>query len=243
MLKVAIIQSNYVPWKGYFDLIQEVDVFVIYDCVKYTKNDWRNRNIIYPKNGKQWISIPISASAVKLKIDEVKILNTRWQKIHAKALSIGYARAPYFSQLHELIEDFLIKKQWQSLSKLNIELIRWISGKLGFKTEIRNAREFPLHHDRVERLLGILEAIGATEYLSGPAAAAYLDEREFLFSDRGIQLRYKSYGPYIPYNQLKEPFEPTVSILDLIANVSWEKIPKHLRSRGSLLTGTKNFCG
>jgi len=229
-LKVAILQSNYVPWKGYFDLIQDVDVFVIYDCVKYTKNDWRNRNIIYPKNGKQWLSIPIPSSSVKLCIDEVQIPDAKWQKVHAKTLSMGYARAPHFEQLQELIECFLIKKKWNSLSSLNIGLICWISGKLGFKTEICNAREFPLHHDRVERLLGILEAIGATEYLSGPIAADYLDKRELLFSERGIQLRYKSYGPYLPYKQLKEPFESTVSILDLIANVPWEKIPEHLRS-------------
>jgi hypothetical protein len=233
-LKVAILQSNYVPWKGYFDLIQEVDVFVIYDCVKYTKNDWRNRNIIYPKNGKQWLSIPIPASSVKVSIDKVQISDARWQKVHAKALSIGYARAQHFGQLQELIEGFLINKQWQSLSNLNIELICWICGKLGFKTEIRNAREFPLHHDRVEKLLGILQAIGATEYLSGPTAAGYLDSREFLFSERGIKLRYKSYGPYLPYKQLREPFEHMVSIVDLIANLPWEKIPKHLRSCGSL---------
>ncbi len=239
-MKVAILQSNYIPWKGYFDLIHEVDVFVIYDCVKYTKNDWRNRNIIYPKHGKQWISIPIPSSSVKLCIDEVRIPDARWQEVHAKTLSMGYARAPHFEQLQELIEGFLLKTQWENLSTLNTELIRWISGRLGFKTEIRNAREFSLHNDRVERLLGILESIGATEYLSGPAAAAYLDGQDSLFSDRGIQLRYKSYGPYLPYKQLKEPFEPSVSIVDLIANLPWEKIPDHLSSSGSLSIDTKN---
>ena len=242
-MKVAILQSNYIPWKGYFDLIQEVDVFVIYDCVKYTKNDWRNRNIIYPKHGKQWISIPIPSSSVKLCIDEVRIPDARWQELHAKTLSMGYARAPYFHQLQELINDFLIDKQWDNLSALNIGLIQWISNRVGFKTKIRNAREFSLQQDRVERLLGILEAIGATEYLSGPAAAAYLDGRESLFRDRGIKLRYKIYGPYLPYKQIKEPFEPTVSIVDLIANVPWEKIPDHIRSSASFSTETKNTHG
>ena len=239
-MKAAILQSNYIPWKGYFDLIQEVDVFIVYDCVKYTKNDWRNRNIIYPKNGKQWLSIPIPSSAVKLCIDEVQIPDAKWQEMHAKTLSMGYARAPHFNQLQELIDNFLTTRQWENLSELNIGMIRWICGRLGFKTEIRNAREFSLRYDRVERLLGILGAIGAKEYLSGPAAAAYLDGRENLFSDRGIKLRYKSYGPYLPYKQIREPFEPSVSIVDLIANLPWETIPDHLRSGGSLTADTKN---
>ena len=229
-MKVAILQSNYIPWKGYFDLIQETETFVVYDCVKYTKNDWRNRNIIYPKQGKQWLSIPISASSVKLCIDEVQISDPRWQKIHAKTLTMGYARAPYFHQLEELIRDFLLERQWENLSALNIGLIRWISKRLGFKTKIRNVREFSLHQNRIERLLGILEVIGAKEYLTGPSSATYLVGKENIFADRGIKLRYKTYGPFLPYTQLKEPFEPNVSIIDLIANLPWHKIPQHVRS-------------
>ena len=148
-MKVAILQSNYLPWKGYFDIIQSVDAFVIYDCVKYTKNDWRNRNIIYSKQGKQWLTIPISSNSVKIFIDEVRITDSRWQNIHAKTLITSYSRAPHFNQLRELINDFLLYKKWDYLSELNVALIKWISQRIGINTEIRNAREFSLQQNRI----------------------------------------------------------------------------------------------
>lgn len=227
-MKVAILQSNYLPWKGYFDLINSVDVFVIYDCAKYTKNDWRNRNIIYSKQGKQWLTIPISSSSVKLCIDAVRITDSRWQNIHAKTLITSYSRAPQFNQLRELINYFLLHRKWDYLTELNTALIKWINQRIGITTEIRNAREFSLQQNRIERLLGILTEIGAKEYLSGPSASAYLEGQENFFEERGIKLRYKSYGPYLPYKQLKEPFESSVSIIDLIANIPWEEIKLHI---------------
>lgn len=224
-MRVVITQSNYLPWRGYFDLVFDADVFVTYDCVKYTKNDWRNRNIIYTKSGKQWLTIPVPAAAVKLAIDEVRLPMADWQKLHAKVLSIGYGRARHFSQVEEMLRNFHLAHAWPSLSELNRALIEWISHRLGCHTEFRDAREFTLHEDRVERLLGILGELGATEYISGPAAASYLDGKEHLFTDRGIQLTYKRYPAYPSYRQIREPFEPAVSIVDLIANLSWEEIP------------------
>jgi hypothetical protein len=227
-MKVAILQSNYIPWRGYFDLINDVDVFVFYDCVKYTKNDWRNRNVIYTKNGKQWLTIPVPASATKLVIDEVILPDTRWQKIHAKSLSIGYGKAPHFDQLDEIINEFLIDHDWKSLADLNQQMITRVSRRLGCTTVFRDAREFTLAEDRVDRLLGIMKALGATEYISGPAAAAYLDGKEHLFHDLGIRLTYKYYRRYSAYRQLQQPYEPAVSILDAIANLPWSEIPNHI---------------
>lgn len=227
-MKVAILQSNYVPWRGYFDIINDVDVFVFYDCVKFTKNDWRNRNVIYTKNGKQWLTIPVSSASTKLVIDEVVLPDTRWQQTHAKALSVGYGKAPHFAQLEEIICEFLVQREWSSLSDLNRQMIETICRRLGCRTSIRNAREFPLADDRVERLLGILEELGATEYISGPAAATYLDGRKHLFQDRGIRLTYKHYAPYREYRQLRQPYEPAVSIIDAIANLHWTEIPNYI---------------
>jgi hypothetical protein len=230
-MKVAILQSNYLPWKGYFDIIASVDTFVFYDCVKYTKNDWRNRNVIYTKNGKQWLTIPVAASAAKLSIDEVCLIDSRWQQVHAKSLRMGYSQAPFSAHLDELIQTFYIDRQWEGLSTLNIELITWICKKVGISTELRNAREFPLKEGRVERLLGILDALGATEYLSGPGAASYLDGLENLFHERGIELKYKDYSNYPVYNQISKPYESAVSIVDMIANLDWLEILKYIKPR------------
>src|SRR5213075_1126236 len=103
-MKVVILQSNYIPWKGYFDLIHDADVFVFYDEVKYTKNDWRNRNKIYTKNGLQWLTIPIGNEAVKSKISEVGLTSSQWQSQHRKAIELGYANAKYFEQLEPVLD-------------------------------------------------------------------------------------------------------------------------------------------
>src|SRR3954466_7356015 len=103
IMRVVVLQSNYLPWKGYFDLIQNADVFVYYDEVQYTKNDWRNRNRICSKNGVHWLTIPIARDAVRLRISEVPLPDVRWQRDHFKTLTFSYRRAPYFEQIEPLL--------------------------------------------------------------------------------------------------------------------------------------------
>jgi hypothetical protein len=225
-MKVVILQSNYIPWRGYFDLINEADVFCFYDEVKYTKNDWRNRNKIYTKNGLQWLTIPIDKTAVKLKISEVELPNG-WEQVHANILRLAYGRAPQFKQLERVISE-VYDESSKYLSEFNQRSIKYISGQLGIKTKFVSSGDYDLKGERVERLIGLLKDIGATEYISGPSAKDYLQNYEHLFPENGIQLTYKKYGPYLPYKQLSEPFEPAVSVLDLIANVPYEEIGKYL---------------
>jgi hypothetical protein len=234
-MKVVVLQSNYLPWKGYFDLIHDADLFIFYDEVKYTKNDWRNRNRIYTKNGLQWLTIPIPHGAVKQKISEVPLPAGDWPELHYKALAFGYGRAAFFSQLDELMRPVFMERRWSRLSELNQNLIREIARRLGIGTPIEDSARYQAvqGNDRVERLLDLLKEVGATHYISGPSAREYLAPHAHLFAESGIELQYKDYGGYRPYRQLREPFEPAVSILDLIANVDWASIPKHLwGSRG-----------
>jgi hypothetical protein len=227
-MKAVILQSNYLPWKGYFDLIHEADVFVFYDCVKYTKNDWRNRNRIYSKNGLQWLTIPIEASATRLLIEEVEIKNSQWQDIHFKTLYLAYKRAPYFLQLEELMQDYLKEKSWKLLSDLNQYLIIKISRMLGITTAFRQAREFNIEGNRVQRLINILKEVRATEYISGLAAKNYIEGQEHLFEQENIQLTFKYYPIYPTYPQLCKPFEQAVSIVDMIANIPVQEIKNYI---------------
>lgn len=227
-MKVAILQSNYIPWKGYFDLIHDADVFVFYDCVKYTKNDWRNRNKIYVNASPQWITIPIASESTKLKIEEVKITDTTWQETHAKTLTLGYKKAPFFFQLEELIQHYFIEKKWSHLSELNQYIITDISQRLGITTKFINSQELTLAGDRVEKLINICTQLNATEYISGPAAKDYLSEKEYLFENNTISLSYKNYPQYKEYKQLQSPFESSISIVDMIANLNWSDIPSYI---------------
>lgn len=229
MKRVVVLQSNYVPWKGYFDLVHDADVFVFYDESKYTKNDWRNRNRIVSANGAHWLTIPIAHDAVKLKINEVTINDAYWQEKHLKSLVESYRKAPYFAQLEPFLDEFYARKKWTHLSELNRAFTEKIARFLGLQTVFKSSKDFGLSTaGPVARLLEVLDKAGATEYITGPSARDYLEEKENDFAARGITLRYKDYAGYPEYPQLGPRFEHAVSILDLIANVPQARIPDYI---------------
>ncbi len=216
MKKVAIIQPNYIPWKGYFDIIHDVDTFIFYDDVQYTKNDWRNRNKIRGPTGSFWLTIPIPKSSVNLSINQVKILDSNWQKKHLKSIKTCYAKSQYFDEQFDLISSFYDDKHCLNLSVFNEYSIMAISTALGIKIEFLKSSDFTLKGDRVDRLMDLLYQVGADEYISGPSARGYIDEKRF--ESEEIKLVYKQYS-YPEYHQLwSEGFTHNVSILDLLFN-------------------------
>jgi hypothetical protein len=226
-MKVVVLQSNYIPWKGYFDLINDADLFIFYDEVQYTKNDWRNRNQIYTKNGLQWLTIHINKDAVNSKISDVE-LPLEWQKIHFKSLYLGYKSAPQFNQLEELMNDYLVEKKWNYLKDLNHYLIKKISSEIGINTVFEDSTKYQLEGNKIERLINLLIQVGATEYISGPSGKNYLSEFEYLFEESNILISYKNYPKYKEYLQLNKPFVNNVSILDTIANVGYKNISEFI---------------
>ena len=223
-MKVVVLQSNYIPWKGYFDLIHDADQFIFYDEVKYTKNDWRNRNRICTKNGLQWLTIPVEHDYVHHKISEVRFTSTSWQDLHYKSLILGYKAAPCFDQLEKIANDYLIDHQWEHLKDLNHYLIKGIAREIGIQTEFKDSADYILEGDRINRLLNLLVQAKATEYISGPSAKDYLLPYVDLFEDKGIQVKFKEYREYKYYDQLSFPFQQRVSILDMIAHLPYHQI-------------------
>ena len=214
MKNVAVLQSNYIPWRGYFDIINDVDLFIFYDDVQYTKNDWRNRNRIPTPAGVKWLTIPVGSSNDRL-ICEVTIDDPRWQKKHWKQLSQNYAKAPFFKDYRAFLEDVYLERTWTSLSDMNQHMIRTIATEfLGIDVTFADSRDHPVDGAKQERLLNLLGDVGAERYVSGPAAKSYTSEA--VFEDAGIDLVWKDYGGYPDYEQIAEPFDPAVSILDLL---------------------------
>ncbi|HKQ28692.1 MAG TPA: WbqC family protein [Burkholderiales bacterium] len=211
---VAVLQSNYLPWKGYFDLIHDVDLFVFYDDVQYTKNDWRNRNRVKSGRGLRWLTVPVGAH-IGRKVCEVEIRDRAWPQKHWKTLRQNYSRAPHFASHAGFFEEMLLGRVWNNLSELNQAFIRRIAGELlGIRTEFADSREYVLTGQRQERLLSLLTALKAQVYVSGPAARAYIEEA--VFARAGIDVHYKSYQGYPEYRQLYPPFIHEVSIVDAI---------------------------
>lgn len=214
---VAIVQSNYIPWKGYFDLIRRSDAFVLYDDVQYTRRDWRNRNRIKTPNGLQWLTIPVEVKGkYTQEIREVKIADDRWRDDHWKTLHHAYSRAPFFKSYADRVEALYRGADSEWLSEVNRHFIEGICELLGISTEIRWSSEFSIQAGKSERLLGICRELNATVYLSGPAAKSYLDES--LFASAGIGVEWMDYSGYPEYPQLYGPFEHGVTVLDLILN-------------------------
>ena len=216
MKKVAILQSNYIPWKGYFDIIGSVDEFVLYDDMQYTKNDWRNRNKIKTQNGLQWLSIPVRQESLHQKINETKIIDPKWNINHWRSISQNYAKAPHFKAYKEQLETLYMGATMETISEINRHFIDALCAMMEIKTVIRDSREFVLADGKSERLLALCQELGATTYLSGPAARDYLDES--IFQKAGIRVEWMDYSGYEEYYQLFAPFEHGVSVIDLILN-------------------------
>jgi len=225
--RVAIVQSNYIPWKGYFDLVRSVDEFVLLDNVQYTKGDWRNRNKIVTPRGPRWLTIPVLGKGrVDRTIEDTEIA-APWQRKHWTLLTQNYAKAACFKEMAPRIETLYDSVDGETmLSPINYTFISGICRLLGIETRISWSRDYPSVDGKTERLLTICAALGATEYLSGPAARTYLEVTKF--QDNGIAVIYADYSGYPEYPQLHRPFEHGVSIIDLLFNTG-SSAPRYMK--------------
>lgn len=218
-MKTAIIQSNYLPWKGYFDIIRNVDIFVFGDNAQYTKGDWRNRNRIKTPDGIKWLTVPVRHGSIRKKIFEVEINNSvQWTKKQRGQIEISYSKTDYYECYKKDIVD-IFTKGFGGLSELNIFTIKKISRLLGIATEFVNAQDIT-SQTKTEGIIDICANIGADNYISGPSAKNYIDESQL--ANHNITLHYHNYGGYPEYPQLWGSFEHHISILDVIFNCGEE---------------------
>jgi len=231
MKRVAILQSSYIPWKGYFDIIAGVDEFILYDDAQYTKNDWRNRNLIKTSTGTAWLTIPVLFKGkFGQKICEAEIGDPRWAARHWKSLQTFYARADCFAAVAPTIRSLYEHAAAErSLSNVNRLFLCTVCDLLGIATRITRSADYQIFGNRTERLVHLCEQAGATEYLTGPSARVYLEEEKF--AARGIAIRWMGYAGYPEYPQLHNPpFIHEVSILDLLFNVGAGKAARYMLS-------------
>lgn len=211
-MRVVILQSNYLPWKGYFDLIARADRFVFYDQVQYTHQDWRNRNRLkWPDGQLRWLTVPVGRSHGR-RIDEVTFSKPDWRETHVRTIIEAYGKAPHFDPA--LLDEVFFATKSERLSEFNQHAIGVLCGRLGIVTPLLDSKEFAATGDKTQRLADILKAVGATHYVTGPSAIAYLHED--LLAVNGIEVEYMDYSGYPTYPQGAGPFEHAVSVLDLL---------------------------
>ncbi len=217
MHKCAILQSNYIPWKGVFDMINQVDTFVFFEDVDYTKRDWRTRNKIKTANGEVWLSVPVKKSSRGTKIFEIEISQEEnWQEKHYKTIIGSYKKAKYFTDYHYLLEEIYLKQKWTNLSEFNIFTTKLLAHSLGITTQFVNSVDLATSGIKDDKLIEVCQKIGADYYLSGPAAKDYIVNDKF--EQANIQLAYIDYNYYPKYQQLHGEFDHYVSVLDVLFN-------------------------
>jgi len=227
-MRVAIIQPSYLPWRGYFDIIDEVDLFLFFDDVLYPRGrNWRNRNLIKTSAGRKWLTVPIRHGQSSRTIAETRIDDTQdWRSRHLNQIFNAYRRAPHFARFEAGLAEALASPE-TSISRLDIHLTKWVMATLDIDTPVVETSSLAASGTKTDRLIELLTRVGATSYLSGPTAADYIDPVKFAVA--GIELVYKVYD-YAPYPQLGDGFAAEVSILDLLFNCGPDA-RRHLKSR------------
>jgi len=229
----SIHQPHYLPWKGYFDIINMVDEFILYDDMQYTRRDWRNRNKIKTPRGLKWLTIPVEVKGrYYQKIKDTRVSDMCWNKKHWDTIKQFYGRAPYFKKYKKYFEELYLGMNHEYLSLINYEFILSINRLLGIETKITWSSDYEIVDGKTERLVSLCLQAGATFYLSGPAAKDYIVPE--LFEKVGISLEWMDYSDYPKYEQLFPPFEHGVTICDLIFSVGAERAPYYMKSFGDV---------
>lgn len=221
---MAIVQSGYIPWKGYFDIIRSADEFFLLDNVQYTRRDWRNRNLIYTAAGLAWLTIPVEVRGrYHQTIGETRVADRQWARKHWSTITHNYRRAPFFEQYAGAFgRAYGTAGSMQLLSQVNLLFIELINSILGITTPVITLPSSSAGEDKNQRLVSICLDAGAGEYLTGPSAKAYIDEQ--LFAASGIRIVWADYSGYPEYPQLHTPFQHGVSIIDLLFNTGSEAV-------------------
>ena len=222
-MRAVVLQPTYLPWMGYFGMIDTADIFVFYDDVQFSVQSWQQRNRIKSPSGESmWLSVPIIHKFGQ-NINQVQINNaSNWLKKHWKSINQSYSKAPSFKNYAEEIEN-LYQKEWPYLCELNIFIIQRLSQLLGVRVPkfMKSSEISNITGEKTDRLLRVLEEIGADEYIGNPGARDYIESDKF--KESGIKLYWYEYRHPV-YPQIRGDCIPYLSSIDLLFNTGHEAV-------------------
>lgn len=217
-MRLAITQPAYLPWTGYFDLIDQADTFVLLDCVQFERQSWQHRNRIKTPLGLQWLTIPVQfRGRFGQKIQEVELRVPDFWRSHLRTIQMNYARSRYFQYYFPLLLEQFQQVADGRLCNLTAALVSWLMKCLGIKREVVLASSLHATGKRSGLLANICKELGADEYLSPIGSAEYLLSELSFFGAAGVTVHFHNYVHPI-YQQLFQPFIPYACVLDLIFN-------------------------
>ncbi|OUU23090.1 MAG: hypothetical protein CBB97_13805 [Candidatus Endolissoclinum sp. TMED37] len=225
MKKIAILQPHYIPWLGYFSLIEVVDEFIFLDDVQFIKREWKNRNKIrkdYNSSETKWLSIPILGSDIKEKknINNTQIeKNYNWKTSHLNSIKQVYAKSPFFETFFPFLEKIILNNNKTKLSEFNIELIKKICDYLKINYFFSKSSDYRSLLKREYKLRELCKMSKASIFIANNATGDYVDKDFFEIENIKFELQHYSHPLYNQYyNNKKLQFLSHLSIVDLIFN-------------------------
>ena len=227
------MQPTYLPWIGYFSMIDRVDEFVFFDCVQFNKRSWQQRNYIKGQNGAQWLSVPVLTKGLaEQRIHDVRVDQSRdFIKQHLKKIEFNYKKAPYFDYWRDILWPLyheLEAREELFLADVNVQLVQTICTQVGIDTLFSHSKDLSISGKQADRLAAICLQRNATTYLSAPGSKAYIEQSD-VFIRSGIQVAYHEYNP-VEYSQINGDFLPYMSIIDVLCHVAPEQILAVIRA-------------
>jgi UDP-2,4-diacetamido-2,4,6-trideoxy-beta-L-altropyranose hydrolase len=236
-IRIAINQPAYLPWIGYFDLIDQVDLFVVLDNVQFEKQSWQQRNRIKTPGGLQWLSVPVKfRGRLGQLIQEVEIRDSGFCVNHLRGIELAYRRSPYFERYFPPLKQRIEEMRGGLLVDLNLTLLQWLAECLGIRTRMVKASTLEASGKRTELLGNICAVSGAKRYISPLGSAAYLLPEQGILQSRGVEVLFQNYEHPV-YRQMFPPFEPFASVIDLLFNEGDAGLEVLRRGRRGCLSG------
>ncbi len=214
-MRLAAHQPQYLPWLGYFDKMDRVDLFVLLDTVQFKKNEWQNRNRIRTGDGWQWLTVPVRYR-FPMTIREVRIdESSSWRRKHREALRIQYARAACREAVQPALEA-LLAEPFSNLAELTVRSVELLAGLLGVRTPIRLASDLGILPEGADaRLIALCRRLGCGTYLAGAGGQNYMDLETYRRA--GIRVEFQAFH-HPTYPQPHTGFEANLSAVDLLMN-------------------------
>jgi len=221
--RITLLQSNFLPWRGYFDFMANSDEFIVYDSCQYTVNDWRNRNQIKTHDGVRWITVPvITKGRFGQRITDAQVVDHRWIRTHLSTLAASLGKAPQAGPALEMLgECYAAAANTQWLHDINVGFLEAIHASFGFNCRLSDDSQYGI--DTLDELTPsakvaeLVQRAGGTRYLTGPRGLDYLEPDDF--AARAIAIDVLDYSTLAPYPQLYGDFVDHLSVIDLLANV------------------------
>ena len=220
-MNCAIMQPTFLPWAGYFNLMSQVDDFILLDDVQLEKQSWQTRNRLLLNGEAKWVSLPVKRINLSQSIKETEFLDSsRWSEKLKRSIQQNYGKHIHYNAVLDIM-DLLELQQGDTLSSFNEKVIRGIAKGLGIGVNIHRSGDLSISGARSARLIAICEHFSAQEYLSPIGSADYLSEDGFV-DKTTISLKFQKYEP-IPYVQKgSQEFISHLSIMDVVANLGWD---------------------